>query len=115
MQGTLTITPSITLQPTTPHISQNPVWTHVHHGIDNPTMHIDSTVGQIMIGRKPSFDRPIPLGGQPPLHIPTGEKPPFVGQTPVVTQSMVGVQPSFTGNPPQSWGPSQGGNFHQPY
>jgi hypothetical protein len=28
---------------------------------------------------------------------------------------MVGGQPSFSGNPSQSWGPPQGGTFHQPY
>jgi len=54
---------------------------------------------------------------QPSLHTPmsTGGKHPFIGQTLVVIQSMVGGQPYFTGNPPQSWGPPQGGIFHQPY
>jgi hypothetical protein len=55
------------------------------------------------------------MGGQPPLHIPNGGQPPFIGQTPVATQDMVGGQPPFSGNPSQPWGAPQGGTFHQPY
>jgi hypothetical protein len=54
------------------------------------------------------------LGDNHP-YTPTGGQPPFIGQTPVVTQAMVGGQPFFFGNPSQSWGPPQGGTFHQPY
>jgi hypothetical protein len=115
-QGTLTVTPTTPpFQTTTPYVPQNPVGTPIHHRMQNPTIHTQSTMGQIPTGGKPSSSGPVPPGGQPPLHIPTGGKPPFIGQTPVVTQAMVGGQPPFSGNPSQSWGPPQGGMFHQPY
>jgi hypothetical protein len=106
VQSTLTVTPTIPLQPTTPYIPQNPIGTPVHHGMQNPATHIHSTMGQIPTGGKPPSSGHIPPRGKPSLHIPvpTGGKPPFIGQTPVVTQSMVGGQPSFTGNPSQSLG-----------
>jgi hypothetical protein len=91
------------LQPRTPYIPQNLVGTPVHHIMQNPAIHSNSTIGQV------------PTRGQPRLHISIRGKPPFICQTPVVTQSMVGGQPSFPGNPPQSWEPPQGGTFHQPY
>jgi len=61
MQGTLTITPSITLQPTTPNIPKNPIGTHVRHGMQNPTTHIQSTAGQIPTRGKPLFNEPVLL------------------------------------------------------
>jgi hypothetical protein len=115
VQSTLTVTPTIPLQPTAPYIPQNPIGTVVHHRMQNPTTHVKSSVGQTLTGGKPLSSGPIPPEGKLPLHISTRGKPPFIGQTPVITQSMVGGQPSFIGNPPQSWGPPQGGMFHQNY
>jgi hypothetical protein len=39
IEGTLTITPTTPLQPTTPYIPQNVVGTPVHHEMSNPTTH----------------------------------------------------------------------------
>jgi hypothetical protein len=39
VQSTLTITPTIPLQPTTPYIPQNPIGTPVHHRMQNPATH----------------------------------------------------------------------------
>jgi hypothetical protein len=51
----------------------------------NPTIHAHSTMGQVPTGGKISSSGPVPLRGQPPLHISTGGKPPFIGETLVVT------------------------------
>jgi hypothetical protein len=59
-------------------------------------------MGQIPAeGKQPSSGH-IPPRGQQSLHIPmpTGGKPPSIGQTLVVNQLMAGGQPSFTRNPP---------------
>jgi len=115
-QDTSTITPTTTpLHTTTPHVPHNLVGTPLHQRMQNLSIHTQSIAGQISTGGKPSSSGPIPPGGTPPLHIPTGGQPPFTGQTTIVTQPMAGRQPSFARNPSQQWGVPQGGTFNQPY
>jgi hypothetical protein len=115
-QGTSTITPTTTpFHTTTPYVPQNPVGTPLHQRMQTLSIHTQSTAGQIPTGGKPSSSGPVPPGGQPPLHIPVGGQPPFIGQTTVVTQPMAGGKPPFVRNPSQPWGVPQGGTFNQPY
>jgi hypothetical protein len=101
VQSNLMVTPTIPLQPTTPYIPRNPIRTPFHHKMQNPATHTNSIVGKISIGRQPLSSGQIPTGGKPSLHIPVmiGGKPPFIGQTPVVTQPIVGGQPSSQETP----------------
>jgi hypothetical protein len=62
--------------------------------------------GHIPTGGKPSFHTPITTRGKPPLLVIPQLLP---------NQWQGEPQPSYTGNPPQSWGPPQGGQFHQPH
>jgi hypothetical protein len=115
-QGTSTITPTTTpFHTTTPYVPQNPIGTPLHRRMHTRAIHTQSIAGQISIGGKQSSSGHVPSGGQTPLHIPAGGKPPFIGQTIVVTQPMAGGKPPFVGNPSQPWGLPQGGTFNQPY
>ena len=83
--------------------------------MQTPAIHTQLAMRKINIGGKPSYSEPVPSGGHPPLHIPARGQPPFIGQTIVVTQPMVGGKPSFIGNHSQPWRVPQGGTFNQPY
>jgi hypothetical protein len=105
LQGTLTVTPHVHLQYTTLYTPHNPIGTYSHPRMKKPSTHLNPTTGQIPIEGNLSSNMQIVTGGEPPL----------IGHTPVATQPMAEgkYQPSFTRNPPQSWGPPQGGHFHQ--
>jgi hypothetical protein len=60
------------------------------------------------------YGGPAPPGGHPPFHVPLGGKPPFASHTLVINPPLAGGQPSFVGDPSQSWGVSLGGTFTQP-
>jgi hypothetical protein len=103
----------------TSYTPQNPVGTPSHQRMQNPATQQNPNVGQIPIGGQPPLSGQIPTRGQSSFNtqISTGGKPPFTCQIPISTQSMAGgqFQPSFTGNPPQSQGPLEGGLFHKPH
>jgi len=75
--------------------------------MQNTTTQQNPIAGQIPTGGQSSFNTQILTRGQPPS----------TGQIPVSTQPMAGgqFQPFLTRKPPQSWGPPQGGLFHQPH
>jgi len=131
LQSTLTVTPTIPLQTSASYTPKNLVGTPSHKIIQNPSIQQNLIAGQIPTGGqpsfngkistrgKPSFSGQISIGGKPSFSGKnmTGGKPPFIGQIPFATQSMTErpFQPPFNGNLQQSWGPPQGGIFHQPH
>jgi hypothetical protein len=89
-------------------------------------MHTPASPTQLAGGKPPSNEPfppgglpfhggPTPPRGQPPFHTPPGGKPLFASHTLVINTPMAGGQPSFAGNPSQSWGVSSGGTFIQPH
>jgi hypothetical protein len=67
------------------------------------------------LGGIPFHGGPTPPGGKPTFHAPYGGQPPSASHTSVVNPLLVGGQPSFAGNPSQSWGVSSRGIFTQPH
>jgi hypothetical protein len=95
-----------------PHVPHDPVWTSSHP-------RTQTLAGQTQTaGGKPPSNEPFPHGGlpfhggptppegQPPFYAPPRGKPPFASHTPVINPPLAGGQPSFAGNPSQSWGVS---------
>jgi hypothetical protein len=124
VKSTLTVNPIVPLQPQNPYILQNRVGTPSHHRVQNLSTQQNPTAAQLLTGGIPPFGGHIPTRGKPSFQklVSTGGQHPFTSQTPVFTQPMEGGQSSFTGNPhsftgnpPPSWGPPQGGMFHQSY
>jgi hypothetical protein len=110
LQSTLMVTPTILLQAIDSYTPQNLVGTPSHQRMKNPSTKKNPTARKIPIGGQPQFNGQIPTRGKPLFgtQILTGGELLFTIQIPVSTQTMAGgqFQPSFIGNPSQTWGPS---------
>jgi hypothetical protein len=122
LQGTSIPTPIFTIfYSTAPHVPHDLVGTYFHPRMQTPTSQTQSIGGKPPHNEPfcsrglPFYGRPTPPGGQPPFHAPPGGQPSFSSHTPIVNPPMAGGQPSFVGNPSQSWEVSLGGTFIQPH
>jgi hypothetical protein len=121
-QGTSIPTPAFTnFHSTAPHVPHDLARIYFHPRMQALANQIEPTGGKplsrgpIPPGRTPSYGGSTPPEGQPPFHVLPGGKPPFASHTLVINPPLVGGQPSFVGNPSQSWGVSLGGTFTQPH
>jgi hypothetical protein len=121
-QGTSIPTPAFTsFHSTTPYIPHDPAGTSFHPRMQTLPSQIQLTGGKppyrglVLPGGPPFYGRSTPPKGQPTFHAPLGEQPPFASHTPVINPPLVGGEPSFAGNPSQSWGVSSRGTFTQPH
>jgi hypothetical protein len=121
-QGTSIPAPTfINFHSTAPHVSHNLAGTSLHQRMQTLSIQIQPiggkppSSGPIPPGRPPSYGGPTPPGGQPPFHVLPRGQPPFASHTLVVNSLLEGGQPSFVGNPSQSWGVASGGTFTQPH
>jgi hypothetical protein len=94
---------------TAPHVPHDPARTSSHPRMQTPASQTQPAGGKppsnkpFPPGGLPFHGGPTPPGGQSPFHAPPGGQPPFASYTPVINPPLAGGQPSFVGNPSQSW------------